>query len=160
MVLLLCGLTVGSLLVLVGSCFGQLPGLPCGNAAGCCSLGASSDSCLARTILQDPRASAGFLVGGLGSQRPQSCCPPTGRRRTDPGVIAKLLAGTAVFCYSGCKGSPGDPELVSRYFGGGGVVSDAFGYGIHAVLKHVHLLLGRTRALLVSRVESDSVRAG
>ena len=122
--------------------------LPCGNAAGCCSLGPGHKTVVCRTV-GDPRASAGFLVGGVRVPKTSELLPTHWQVRQGPGVIAKLLAGTAVSCI--LAAGPRKPRTRFRYFGRwGGVVSDTFGYGVHDVLKHVHLLLGRTRALLVS----------
>lgn len=87
------------------------------NAAGCCSLGPGHRAVVCRTV-GDPRASVGFLVGGVRVPKTSELLPTHWQVRQGPGVIAKLLAGADV-SYSLAAG-PRNPRTRFRYFGGWG----------------------------------------
>lgn len=108
---------VGSLLVLVGSCFGWLPGPA---LCECCWLlftGAWSQAVVGRTV-GDPRASAGFLVGGVRVPKTAELLLTHWQVKQGPGVIVKLLAGTDVSC--SLPAGPRNLRTHFRYFGGWG----------------------------------------
>lgn len=130
--------------------------LPCADAAGCCSLGPGHKAVGCR-IVGGPRANAGLLVGGVRAPKTSELLPTHWHVRQGPGVIAKLLAGTAISC--SLAAGPRNPRTHFRHFGGWGWF-----------LTHLDMVSccpemsspasGQKQGPASLRVESDSLRAG
>ena len=106
--------------------------LPCTDAAGCWLVGPGHEEPGCRT-LEDPRASAGSLVGGVRVPKTPGLLPTHWWVKPDPRVSAKLLAGRAG-SWSLAAG-PRDPRDCVRSLAGGGPVPDTTGYGVQGVPK-------------------------